>query len=313
MIFETKKVRIETLSEYLAATRKALDLSLSEVADQAGIAEKFLQNLESGQLQDLPPDVYVFGFIKKLAVLYGAPVGQLLDQYKKERGIVDRVASKMTDKEKGLSGYLSRLIITPKLLTLVVGLGAVVVTVVYLTASVAAIDKQPSLEIFEPTNGSIAKDASIHVSGRTDPGNMVTINDQNTFVDTNGNFNVTLGAVAGQKALEIKAKNKFDKETTTQVVMTVDPTASDAASAAAAPLTLQLKYLRDVSLTLTIDDQVQAQKQVSAGSSETVTGKDKIVVQTADAGAVQAVFNGDNLGSLGRAKETLVVPFTSNH
>ena len=58
MLFEKKKVRIETLSEYLNAVRKNLDLSIEEVCAKTGISRKFLNALESGNFKELPADVY---------------------------------------------------------------------------------------------------------------------------------------------------------------------------------------------------------------------------------------------------------------
>ena len=70
MVFERKKIQLETLSEYLQEAREALGLSAEEVAAKTSIKLFFLQALESGEFKKLPPDVYVLGFLKQLAELY---------------------------------------------------------------------------------------------------------------------------------------------------------------------------------------------------------------------------------------------------
>jgi cytoskeletal protein RodZ len=68
--FETKKVPMETLGEYLSEIRLQFNFTLEEVAQKTGLYEKFIYYIEQGKYQLLPPDVYVLGFLKKLATVY---------------------------------------------------------------------------------------------------------------------------------------------------------------------------------------------------------------------------------------------------
>ena len=87
MVFQKKKVQLETLSEYLQEVRRKLKLSLKEVSTLTTISLKFLEALEEGKFNWLPSDVYVYGFLKKLARLYSLDENVLIAQFKKERGI----------------------------------------------------------------------------------------------------------------------------------------------------------------------------------------------------------------------------------
>jgi cytoskeletal protein RodZ len=316
MVFQTKKLAIETLGEYLQEIRTDLGLSIKEVAVKTGIAEKFLQELETGQFHKLPPDVYIVGFLNKLSSLYSIPAHQVISQYQKERGILEQVSRTRAKESKGWRGYVSKLIITPKLLSLTIGIAGVLAIVIYLTASVAAIDRSPTLEILEPANGSVIKDGSIKVSGKTDPGTAVVINDQEVFVNGEGQFEATLGAVAGQKVLDIKAKNKFDRETRSQILVVVEPPAdvaggnSSQAAAASSQLALQLKYSKDTVRTITLDNGTPQKKNMLKNSTEEISASAGIVLETDDAGSIEATLNDQNLGKLGRSKEHLSIPFT---
>lgn len=324
MVFQTKKLAIDTLGEYLQEIRTDLGLSIKEVAAKTAIAEKYLKDLEAGLFHKLPPDVYIVGFLNKLSAVYNIPCKPVIAQYQKERGILEKVAKPEEKESSGIKSYFSKLVITPKLLTLTVGITGVVAIVVYLTASVAAIDKNPSLEIFEPTNGSVIKDGSIKVSGSTEPGTTVVINDQEIFVNGDGKFSVTLGAVPGQKVLDIKAKNKFDRETRSQLLVLVESPSAVASSGsgtvagasdvalASAELTLELKYSKETTRTITSDNGSPQKKTVAKGYVEEISAGSEIVLETDDAGSIEATLNDQKLGKLGRNKEKLTIPFTKD-
>jgi len=314
MVFQTKKLAIETLGEYLQEIRTDLGLSIKEVSAKTAIAQKFLKDLESGQFHKLPPDVYIIGFLNKLSALYSISAEQVISQYQKERGILEQVSRTRAKEDKGWRGYISKLIITPKLLSFTIGIVGVLAIILYLSASVAAIDRNPSLEILEPTNGSVIKDGLIKVSGKTDPGTSVVINEQEVFVNGEGKFEVTLGAVAGQKVLDIKAKNKFDRETRTQILVVVEPPAGTAAELSGQPgateLALHLKYSKQTVRTITLDGGTPQKKTMPKNSTEDISAKSGILLETDDAGSIEATLNGQNLGKLGRSKEHLSIPFT---
>ncbi len=86
-----------------------------------------------------------------------------------------------------------------------------VVTIFYL-------NKEPSLEMQSPTNGqTFSKDDSpISVSGKTDPGVTVTVNDFLAIVDSQGSFTARLSLKGGENTIKIvatdKAGNKKEQE-----------------------------------------------------------------------------------------------------
>src|SRR5437868_5923663 len=86
MLFETKKVPVETLGEYLAEVRGHIGLSIADVAEKTGIGERYLLNLEAGQYEHLPPDVYIIGFLK---IFEPAPGAVLKDAVITVSGQVD--------------------------------------------------------------------------------------------------------------------------------------------------------------------------------------------------------------------------------
>ncbi len=221
MVFEQRQVAMETLGEYLTGVRRDLQLEQIAVARRCGIPVKFLDALEAGRYEKLPPDVYVYGFLRTLANVYAVDSHALVTQYKKERGVLLQVSR--TPSWVSLSGtYFARVTLTPARLSLFAGLLVIVLTLGYLLWQVISINSTPSLQIFEPKPGDIVRSSVVSVHGKTEPGNSVSINGQTVFVDGNGEFRTTIGLGNGQQMLTFAAKNKFDKIITKTVSLVAD-------------------------------------------------------------------------------------------
>ena len=163
--FETKKIAIETLGEYLAEVRGDLGLTLEEVSQKTGVYEKFIHYIETGKYHLLPPGVYVLGFLKKLADVYKISADALLDQYRKERGIVEHMATVKSEEEKGWRSWVQQITITPKLITISSSVLVASIAFLYVVFQVFAINKTPALEVYEPQNDSVISGTNISVAG----------------------------------------------------------------------------------------------------------------------------------------------------
>ncbi len=306
MVFEQKKIQVETLSEYLSEIRKSLNLPAEEVCKNLGISSKFLAALELGNFKTLPADVYVYGFLRQLAKLYAVNADDLILQYKKERGI-DQQLAKNLPASKPLPGPLAKVVITPKLLSVTLGLAFVVLSVGYIIWQVWSINKTPALEIFEPSNNAVIEGSSLQVKGKTDIGARLTVNDQSVFVDSNGQFQSVLSLNPGQAQITIVAKNRFDKSVSKTLNLT-----GKVNDQAAAHIILELKldFSGDVNLTAAVDNSPAENFIFKDGDSKSFTAQQKILLSTTDAGATKAIVNGQSLGALGRKGEQLNnIPF----
>lgn len=317
MVFETKKVPLETLGEYLAEIRSGLGLTVTEVAEKTGIADKFLQHLEAGMYFRLPPDVYVFGFLKKLADLYSISSEVLLSQYKRERGITERTATEKISVKKGIKARLSKLVVTPKLISLFGGIGLSLFAMFYIAFQVSAINKTPSLVLEQPLPGTVVKDSMVTVIGHTDPGTIIAINGENVFVDSEGKFTTLLGVAVGQKELDITAQNKYGKTTTQKLSVIVDsnavPNQGQVAAAETKPLLMEIKFARATTITVKQDGIDLPEEVVPADGIKRLDAKSEVVLKTSDAGGTMVTVNGKSIGPLGRNHESLTVPFTTDN
>jgi len=309
VVFERKKLNTETLSEYLKEVRQRLGFSLEVVAEKTAIQPKFLKALEDGRFGKLPPDVYVLGFLRRLSALYGIEAKMLVDQYRKEKVIQVNILKQRENVKPWLKKVFDHVVINPKTVSLGVGVIFVLATLGYLIWAVSSINRAPSLEIFSPQDREVVSGSSVMISGRTDPGMSVTINQQNVFVDSDGNFQSQVGLNAGPKELVVVAKNKFDKTVTKTITVIGE---DDIMSAADASVNLELRFSGDVTLTYTIDGGGPQTENFYAGDTKEISGKSKVVISTTDAGATRVVLNGQDLGAMGRAGERLDnIPFTA--
>lgn len=307
MVFEKKKIQSETLGEYLAAVRKSLNLSLKTVAQKTAIKIQFLESLERGDFTLLPPDVYALGFLRQLAEIYSVDSASLAEQYKKEKQILNQLKLKRGLERPRLKKFLDKFVVTPKLLSISLGVLFVAATLIYIVWQVASINRQPSLEIYQPQNNQLVKASFLTVKGRTDAGMNVSVNgNKDVFVDNGGNFQIQLALEPGPKNLEIVAQNKFGKS----AVKTLAVMGEAQPAAAGGQVQLRLDFLGDVGLVAGVDDSPSQNFSFHSGDSKVFTGQKKIVISVSDAGQTRADLNGQNLGKLGRLGQKLSnVPF----
>lgn len=311
--FETKKLSMETLGEYLLEVRTELGLTLEEVSQKTGVYEKFIHYIETGKYHLLPPGVYVLGFLKKLAAVYKIQEDTLLQQYRKERGIVEHAEAKKVAEEKSWKSKFKNITITPKLITISGSVAVVFLAFFYVVFQVFAINKTPDLTITEPKNDAVISGTTVTVAGKTEPGIIVAINGQNVFVDTEGNFNTTIGVAPGQKELKIEAANKFGKKNEHVMALRVEePHVAGAETTVPSELLIELKFTKTTKIELVRDGVEIPDEVVPAGGIKEIKAVDSVSLTTYDAGNTKVTLNGEELGALGKVGEKITVPFSKS-
>ncbi len=305
---------METLGEYLGAVRSELGLTLEEVSQATGVYEKFIHYIETGKYHLLPPGVYVLGFLKKLAGIYKISSDTLIEQYRKELGIVEHQASEKLAGEKTWKTRFSKVTITPKLMTVTGSALVGAIAFFYVVFQVFAINKTPALAINEPSNDAVISGTSVNVAGKTEPGITVSINGQNVFVDPSGTFHTTIGVAPGQKELRINAANKFGKKNEQVLALRVEEQESSHVAGAEttipSELQLELKFSKSTKIQLEQDGVLLPQEVIPAGGVKQITAQDKVNVTTYDAGNTKITLNGEELGALGKVGQKMTIPFS---
>lgn len=311
MMFKTKKVKSQTLGEYLRACRDRSGLSLSQITKFSQVQSKFILALEEGRYADLPDLVYVKGFLKSLGRLYAVSADKLLVQYAAEQEIanhIERAEANLTQP----SFAAPKFIFSPKTLVLgsliVLGL----VSVAYLYFQVSSLSRPPRLEISSPEDDLTTNQAVLLVEGATEPGSSVYLNNQMIVVDAQGEFRENLSLTPGSNLLTIRAVNKFDKiSSVTRTIIYKEKAIAGAATGTApileeATLVLEVVMAEKAAwISIEADGAEKYSGTMLPHSRQTISAAEKIVLTTGNAGTTRVILGGEDLGILGKEGEVI--------
>lgn len=295
-LFRTKTVKIDTLGEYLASVRQQLNFDIKDVSILTQIKPEYLRDLEAGNFDALPADVYVRGFLKNLAAFYHIKGKILIDQYEKERGFAPIQHSRAQTDRFRISLTPKNIIIGSSLLVAILGVG-------YVANQIRSVLAPPFLEIDEPAGDSTVNGSSMVVSGRGEIGAQVMLNNQPVFMDNSGRFSENLILSPGLNIIQISERNKLGKvsEKTRQITALV---AEQQPAASIINLTVNIGP-GNAWVYLEADGIVVERGTMLAGSLKNISAKNQIILTSANAGSTQVIYNGKDLGKLGREGEVV--------
>lgn len=300
----------ETLGEKLAKKRVALGFDIKDAERATKIRAKYLTMIEESKWEKLPPDVYVYGFLKNYANFLKLDPGKVIKIYMKERGLKENIKqAKNTAEPKPPAKKLKspKIIITPKRIAIFSVIFGALVILGYIGWQVSILAAPPKLEVKSPSDNIKVEESSTVVEGKTDAGADVFINDVSIGVDPDGNFKEKISLQDGVNLIKISAKNKLAKttQTTRTVLAKLKPIAQDTA-----PKIEGIEMRLDIgpgtsALYIEVDGKPISEKNavMLPGSSQTVKGKEKIVITASDGGSVRVFLNGKDLGLLGKSGE----------
>lgn len=220
--FTHKKVRVQqTLSEKLIHARKKLGYNLDYIEKETKISMKYLLEIERGNFDSLPANVYVIGFLERLSQILNLNYQEIISQFKKESQLDSTIKKgQKKDSSNVLKPNLqekwiqqSKFVVTPKLILSSLVILLVVGILSYIWFQVKGFASAPPLKLDTNETQQVVKVESIILSGQTDPSADLKINNEQVAVDENGGFIQKIKLDEGVNNIEISAKNKANKET----------------------------------------------------------------------------------------------------
>lgn len=208
--FTQKKIHSYTLGEQLKNFRSEGRVSLGEVARETKIPVKYIEMIEEGKYDLLPPDVYVKGFLKAYADFLGVDSRKIINLYQREKDIKSNLSGgekKMPPKKKNMN----RFVVTPRAIIAVSVAVVVFGGFSYLYGQIGRFAAVPRLVITSPAGDENIPGNSISVSGFTDGDAKLTINDQPILVSDKGEFKEDILLQSGVNAITVSAVNRFNK------------------------------------------------------------------------------------------------------
>ena len=296
-LFKTKTVKIDTLGEYLNSVRHQLNFDLKTVGLLTQIRPSYLEDLEAGNYAKLPAEVYIRGFLKSLSETYHIKEQILIDQYEKERGLDPASVKLVSKKERWF-------VLTPK--TLVIGARILVglIALFYVVTEIRSVLIPPSLELSDPAADQTVAGDTLVVSGTAEIGADVAINNQAVLTDSKGQFTENLVLSPGLNVVEVQASNKFGK--ISKITRQINSQATPSSPSPASVVNVTVNIGPDSAWVYLEADGVVVQRgTMLAGSSKIVQAKNEIILTSADAGSTDVIYNGKDLGKLGRAGEVI--------
>lgn len=214
--FVRRELPQNTLGEALKIVREEVGLNQEELAQRANIQKKYLEAIESGRYDQTPGPVYVKGFLKSIAKILELSPEAVLARFESEsHSLPPKQPSPGRVKSIGLSYHATRL--------LAVGL-IVLAALVYFGIQIQKIILPPKLTILTPATDVMAKVPQILLSGQTEPGVNVQVNNLNVNVDPQGRFKETIDLQPGVNTLVVTAQKKRSRQTvvTRRVLVQID-------------------------------------------------------------------------------------------
>lgn len=290
-----------TLGNFLQQERKNRGLSIKDLSDQAQIKQIYLEMLEQSDFSKLPADVYVKGFLKSLAGYYNLLEQDLIDQFEKERVSEPRIIR--PEKNNKVGGF--KITLNPKIIIITVSIVLFVGALIYVGTQIRSVLIPPFLEITEPVSDGSILGNSVLIAGKTELGAEVTINNQLVLVDKEGQFAENLILSKGLNLIEVASKNKFGR--ISKVLRKINAENEGLTPVLGSePINLVMQIGPNSAwIYLEVDGVMVQRGTMLAGSSKSVSAKENILLTSANAGSTQVIYNGKDLGKLGREGEVV--------
>lgn len=211
--FTQKKVHSYTLGEQLKNIRSTGRITLSEVSRETKIPVKYLEMIEEGKYEKLPPDVYVKGFLKGYAEFLGADPKKMINLYQRERDIKSNLSGDDKKSAPVKASKPARFVVTPRIVIASVVALVVLGGFFYIYRQIGRFAAVPRLVVTEPSDGENIEGNSIEIAGFTDKDAKLTINEQPIVVNDSGEFKENILLQKGINAITISSTNRFEKST----------------------------------------------------------------------------------------------------
>lgn len=202
----------ETLGERLHQLRDEAQLSIEDVSRKIHVASKYLRAIEESRYHDLPGRVYAGNFVRLYAQLMNLNAHSAIERFHQEYRVITsaRPTTRPLLLERAKEGKPwvrrhARSVIAVSALALLAG---------YFSWQVVRLITPPPLTVVQPAGDMSTKTAAIIVSGQTQPGAKVTINNQPVDVNPAGQFQESIDVQPGLNTLKISAIKKYSHQRT---------------------------------------------------------------------------------------------------
>lgn len=198
---------MKKINEILKSARLDKNKSIADLEKITKIKSAFLDSIEKGEWERLPPFPIILGFVKSMASALGLDEGMAVAVLKRDYPpAVVRIAPK--------PDVATRFTWSPRL-TFAIGVVSVILILIgYLVFQYVKFISPPYLLVESPKENQTVNSRTVSVFGITDSDAKITVNNQPVEVFDDGRFSVHLDIVPETKDITIVASSRSGKTTT---------------------------------------------------------------------------------------------------
>jgi cytoskeletal protein RodZ len=303
ILFSTKKLASSnnSLGDVLKNTRLKHKLKLHHVEQYTNIRKSYIIAIENNQWDNLPSLEYARKFTITYAKFLEIDTQKIINRFDIETKTYSQNLS-----IKNLNPVNShQFIITPKTLTIFSAICIFVFVGIYAYMQINYFLQIPVLNISEPADYTEVSVNKIDFKGKTDPDNVIFINNQLLTTDKNGNFATPVQLKNGYNIIKVTAENKIGKSITTTKVVVANLEQIDTPTTESLSLSISANE-QDVWIRIkNQNSQTVFDGIIPAGSSRQFDEHDTLYLSTSNAGSTSISINNQFLGPIGENSQII--------
>jgi cytoskeletal protein RodZ len=194
----------KNISQLLIELLKERGITVEKLAIITNIPQRFIAALLNGEFKKLPAKPYVRGYLIKIAGVLNVKPEDLLKSYQDTTEITssgerDRLPVNRFALQRVNNNFLITLFILAAAAS-------------FLTWRMKDILGTPTLQLNLPANTLVTQEESLKITGRINPKDRLTINQEIVYTDNTGQFEKTISLSPGLNLLEFNVRRFLGRE-----------------------------------------------------------------------------------------------------
>lgn len=194
------------ISETLKLAREKKRISLKKLAEKTNIPENILISLEEGDFSNLPAEIFIRGYLKKISEILKLNFEEIWQEFKESSSSNKAPKKESIKKVKEKKGSFRKIFsFLPLLILILVILGFSLNQSIHLFG-------EPTLILNNPVENLTTQKENILISGLGPKNSYLKINGKEIYLGENGSFEEEVYLNEGINKIIIEAKNRLGKK-----------------------------------------------------------------------------------------------------
>ncbi len=192
----------------LKESRESKGITLKEMSQRTKIQPQLLEYLENGQLEKLPPKIFIRGIISKYCDICDLDKNEVLQKF--DNYLIEDKA----EKKKNRYNHKNNQFQFHYNLNKIISVCFIALAVIFIGIHMFLLIAPPSIIIFSPPKDLHVNRPYIEIVGKVSRAKLLFINQKSVNYRKDGEFSYTLALEEGINNIEITAQNNAGKITT---------------------------------------------------------------------------------------------------